>query len=172
MICPIVRQILVHKGSGLNQNISVQSVSLDQSGAIGEVDDTIQLTATVLPANATDKSVTWSSSDEAVATVSETGLVTYVGGVACTITSETTDGGFTATFIAVFVSADTTDYEDSDPQLTSALVDAVINYQAGLDPLPIGKVFKFMGNEPVTDDSLASMDLLVADDRNVIECER
>ena len=40
--------------------------------------ETLQLTATVEPANATDKTVTWSSSDQSVATVSPSGLVTGI----------------------------------------------------------------------------------------------
>ncbi|MBQ4395264.1 MAG: Ig-like domain-containing protein [Paludibacteraceae bacterium] len=42
--------------------------------------ETFQLTATVLPANATDKTVTWRSSNTAYATVDENGLVTAVSG--------------------------------------------------------------------------------------------
>ena len=61
-----------------------------------------QLTATVLPLNATNKSVEWSSSDESVATVDNSGLVTAVGDGTATITVTTNDGGFTDTcFVTV-----------------------------------------------------------------------
>ncbi len=43
------------------------------------IGDTVQLTADVTPINVTDKSVTWSSSDEKIATVSQNGLVTAKG---------------------------------------------------------------------------------------------
>lgn len=56
-----------------------------------------QLTATVLPSGASNKTVTWSSSDENVATVSENGLVTGVAVGNATITVTTVDGGKTAT---------------------------------------------------------------------------
>jgi hypothetical protein len=74
----------------------VTGVSLDKSSAAIGVGATEQLTATVTPGSATDKSVTWSSSDTAVATVSSTGLVKGVATGSATITATTVDGGFTA----------------------------------------------------------------------------
>ena len=50
------------------------------------------LSATVQPADASNKRVTWSSSDEEVVTVSS-GLLTAVGGGPATITVTTADGG-------------------------------------------------------------------------------
>ena len=58
--------------------ISVQSITLNQLTADVPVGATLQLTATVLPENATNKTVTWSSGNETIATVSESGLVTGV----------------------------------------------------------------------------------------------
>ena len=62
-----------------------------------QIGTTQQLTETVSPENASNKSVTWSSSNEAVATVSSTGLVTAQGVGSAVITVTTTNGGFTAT---------------------------------------------------------------------------
>jgi alpha-amylase len=56
-------------------NVPVTSVTLNQTSATLEVNKTLQLTATVNPDNADDKTVTWSSSDPTVASVSDTGLV-------------------------------------------------------------------------------------------------
>lgn len=53
------------------------------------------LVATVTPGNADDKTVTWTSSAEAVATVSN-GVVTAVSAGSADITVTTTDGNFTA----------------------------------------------------------------------------
>ena len=69
--------------------LSRTSVTI-QEGAIA------YLTATVLPANAENKSVTWSTSDASVATVSE-GTITAVKAGEATITVTTVDGGLTAT---------------------------------------------------------------------------
>ena len=76
--------------------VAVESVSLNKTTATLDIDDTETLTATVLPANATDKSVTWQSSDIEVATVVN-GVVTAVGVGSATITAKTTDGEFIAT---------------------------------------------------------------------------
>lgn len=54
------------------------------------------LHATVFPANAVDKSVAWSSSDSAVATVNEHGIVTAVAPGTATVTATTIEGGHTA----------------------------------------------------------------------------
>lgn len=56
------------------------------------VGGTQALTATVVPDNATDKTVTWSSSNTAVATVSDDGVVTAVGAGEAIITATATNG--------------------------------------------------------------------------------
>ncbi|GAB1855311.1 hypothetical protein MHTCC0001_01440 [Flavobacteriaceae bacterium MHTCC 0001] len=53
------------------------------------------LTANVLPSYATDKSVTWGSSDSNIATVNSEGLVTAINSGSATITATTNDGAFT-----------------------------------------------------------------------------
>ena len=57
-------------------NVAVSSVSVSPSSSELVIGGTVQLSATVSPSNATDKSVTWSSSNQTVATVTPTGLVT------------------------------------------------------------------------------------------------
>ncbi|MDE6050020.1 MAG: Ig-like domain-containing protein [Paramuribaculum sp.] len=54
--------------------------------------ETATLKAIITPENATDKTVTWSSSNEAVATVSATGLVTAIKAGTATITASTANG--------------------------------------------------------------------------------
>ncbi|MGX8707152.1 MAG: Ig-like domain-containing protein [Bacteroidales bacterium] len=75
--------------------IPAASVILNRSECDIWLFNTFTLQATVLPLNTTDKTVTWSSSDESVATVSQEGVVTAVGGGTCTITA--TSGGKSAT---------------------------------------------------------------------------
>lgn len=76
--------------------VHVESVSLDRSSLELVAGNSETLSATVLPENATDKAVVWSSSDESVATV-EDGVVTAVGAGEAVITVTTQDGGKTAT---------------------------------------------------------------------------
>ena len=80
-----------------NPAVPVQSVSLDKTTLDLNVGENATLVATVLPENADDKSVTWSSSNTAVATVDATGKVTAVAAGEAVITVTTTDGGKTAT---------------------------------------------------------------------------
>jgi hypothetical protein len=72
------------------------SVSLDKGTANLTVGETQTLTATVLPADATNKSVTWSSDNTAVATVDENGSVTAVSAGIATIVVTTVNGNKTA----------------------------------------------------------------------------
>lgn len=71
-------------------------VDLNKSTTSIAVGGTETLVATVSPANADDKSVSWESDDEDVATV-EDGLVTGLSAGTATITVTTTDGDFTDT---------------------------------------------------------------------------
>ena len=91
--------------------IHVTSVSLDTTALTLDVPQTTTLVATVLPEDATDKSVTWVSDNEAVATVAE-GVVTAVAEGTANITVTTTDGEFKATCV-----------------VTVRIVDGVMNIQ-------------------------------------------
>ena len=78
--------------------VAVTSITLDQSTASMTLGGgTLTLTPTVLPDNATDKSVSWSSDNTAVATVDTNGLVTAVAPGTANITVTTTDGNKQAT---------------------------------------------------------------------------
>ena len=101
--------------------VPVTGVSLDESSITLDVGGNQTLTATVTPEDATNKKVRWSSDNEAVATVSEDGVVTAVAGGTAVITATTHDGLFTAS-CTVTVNA-----PDAAPSITT-------------DTLPDGKV--------------------------------
>ncbi len=67
--------------------IAVSSVQITPETAELSVRKTLALTATVLPDDATDKALTWTSDNEAVATVSEEGVVTAIAEGTATITA-------------------------------------------------------------------------------------
>lgn len=83
-----------------NGIVAVTNVTLDSSEAtLTKKGDTIQLTPTVTPDNATNKKVIWTTSDVKVATVDENGKVTAVGNGTCTITATTEDEGKTSSCV-------------------------------------------------------------------------
>ena len=82
----------------VNINYPVQGISLNHDAkTFTKAGETLQLTATIYPDSATNKTVTWKSSDKTVATVDESGLVTAVGNGTANITATTEDGNFKAT---------------------------------------------------------------------------
>ena len=80
--------------------IAVNSVSLNSNSETIKVGKTVTLTPTISPSNATNKNVTWTSSDTSVATVSN-GTVTGVATGTATITVKTVDGNKIATCTVV-----------------------------------------------------------------------
>jgi len=91
--------ILANQSNGIKK-IDVYGYATPVSGVILSQDDavltvggeTLTLTATVAPANAKDKTVTWTTSDDAVATVDANGVVTAVSAGTATITATATNG--------------------------------------------------------------------------------
>jgi len=67
--------------------ISVESISLDRPSLDGDVGDEYTLVATLLPANATEKTVTWASNNNDIATVDSNGKVTLNQIGSCIITA-------------------------------------------------------------------------------------
>lgn len=76
--------------------INVTSVELDQSNITLNVGSSVTLFANVKPAEASDTSVTWTSSDVSVATVDENGVVKGLKSGIATITAKTNNGGYEA----------------------------------------------------------------------------
>lgn len=76
--------------------VSAQGVSLNKSSLALKAGYKFQFEANVIPSSATNRQVTWSSSDESVAVISATGLLSAVAGGKCYITATTVSGSFTA----------------------------------------------------------------------------
>ena len=80
-------EMIPAEGITLAQSINLNKSQLDLSKG-----ESVSLIATVLPENTTDKTVTWTSSNLAVATVDANGLVTAIAVGDATITATTADG--------------------------------------------------------------------------------
>lgn len=89
------------------ENVPVQSISVTPVSMSMAAGVTQAITTTIAPSNATNKNITWASSNTAVATVSTSGVVTAVAAGNATITVTTVDGSFTAT-TAITVTAQKT----------------------------------------------------------------
>ena len=87
--------------------IAVTGVTLNQSTHTMMALETIQLVETVSPENAHNKTVNWSSSNTAVATVSNAGLVSAISAGTATITASTVDGNHTASCIVTVLALPT-----------------------------------------------------------------
>lgn len=72
--------------------VHVTQVRLDKTEELLTVGSKLQLTATVLPENATDRTVKWTSSDDAIATVDGNGQVTALAEGTATISAVSNDG--------------------------------------------------------------------------------
>jgi len=81
----------VSGGSTAPATVHVTGVTLDQPTLTGKVGSNATLSATVAPANATNKTVAWTSSDNSVATVDNGGKVSFVKVGTATVTA-TADG--------------------------------------------------------------------------------
>jgi uncharacterized protein YjdB len=88
---------------------NVTGVSLNKDTINFEgVGVTETLIATISPANATDKTVVWGSSNQAVAIVTQNGVVVSISEGAAVITATTVDGGFTAQCVVNVKNVDVT----------------------------------------------------------------
>ena len=101
-------------------SVPVEKVMLNQSTLTIPSGTTKALTATITPDDAADKTLIWTSSDPAVATVDETGLVTAISNGTATITASAIDGGHTATCQVTVISSTDTGGSTSGGSSTSS----------------------------------------------------
>lgn len=130
---------------------NVTSVALDPTESTLNVGETLALNATVFPEDASDPSLTWTSSDESVAIVDKNGIVTAINAGKTTITAqansidETAEGPFSATCdITVIAPPHIGDYYYSDGSWSSDLDNG---------KTPIGVVF-YVGDPSIDDEKL------------------
>ena len=100
-----------------------ESVNLNKTTETLKVTNELQLTATILPATTTDKTVTWTSSDSAVATVDANGKVTAVsvGKATITATCGTVSGTCTVTVVPMPASSVTLNQSETSLKATETV---------------------------------------------------
>ncbi len=87
---------IVTKDFTIIEIIDVTDVSLSESDINITIDSTKQIVATVMPTNATNQNLTWSTSSAAIADVDQNGVVTGIATGTAIISVTTKDGGFSA----------------------------------------------------------------------------
>lgn len=112
------------------KTIPVTQVSLDKSTLSIEKGSSLSLVATILPIDATNKEVTWKSSDTNIATVSNTGIITAVKEGTVTITVTTLDGSKTGT-CQVTVTTKTSSDDDIYKEDTNGTSNTSSNQSSG-----------------------------------------
>lgn len=117
----------------LKGNVAPTSVKLDRDLFVANIGAEMTLSATVSPATATNKDITWTSSDKTVATVDDNGKVTTKEYGETIITATTKDGAKTATCT---VKVNGTDYAAKQYQVGDYYPD---------EYTPVGVVFKIDG---------------------------
>ena len=128
------------------QPIQAQSITLNQTNLSLVKGNTATLTATVLPTDASNPAIVWSSSNPAAATVSQTGVVTAVAAGSSVITARVGDGSgveatCTVTVLADVVISDsnfTSIYENNITQ-----TDATVRFKINLSGVPTSGGFYF-----------------------------
>ena len=113
------------ENNGGTQTIAVQSVTIDETTLTLDIGDEETLTATVAPNNATNKTITWSSDNTAVATVAN-GKVTAVAAGTATITA--TADGKSATCTVTVNAPVTVDYTVTETEWETAFSEQIKVY--------------------------------------------
>ncbi len=90
-------KLIGEDGKEEEEDIKVTGISLNETKIELDINETFQLIASILPENATNKNLIWSTSNEAVASVRGDGLVTAKSTGEANITATTADGGFSVT---------------------------------------------------------------------------
>lgn len=117
------------------ETVAVTGVTLNETELTLEEGETADLTATIAPENATNKNMTWTSSDPDTATVDENGHVTAkkAGETPAVITVTTEDGGKTATCKVTVNEKTVTPPEQEKPSIELNQTTLTLTLQEGVE---------------------------------------
>ena len=125
-------------------------VTIQETLPLG-VDSTFTLVATIAPEDATNKSVTWASDDETVATVDANGVVTGVAEGTANITVTTVDGKFSDVCVVTVTAGSAMDVHVGDYYYSDGTVSSTFDE----GKTPVGIVF-YVGDNTQNDVKLAA----------------
>ena len=126
--------------------IEAESITLSTASADMLIGESMTLTATVLPENTTDKTVTWTSSESSIAGVDDNGTVTAVSAGTAVITATTVNGRTAECTVTVQAAPMIGDYFYSDGTWSTELDE---------NKTPVGLVF-YIGDITAEDAALAT----------------
>ncbi len=139
-------------GNNVRARLTVNVVVLPTSVTIAppakttlDINETLQLTAVVSPGNATDKSVTWTSSNTAVATVDAAGLVKAVASGSANIIVTTNSAKKTASITITVRQPYTLYFNANGGTCSTASKTAYSGYEVGTLPTPTRDYYSFLG---------------------------
>lgn len=142
------RNYICYYADAPSSSSSVSSITLSQTTLVLDINGDARLTATISPSSASTTSLTWSSSDESVALVTNTGIVRVKGYGECTITCTANDGsGVSATCIVVVKKPNNYGHDYVDLFLPSGLKWATCNVGAER-PEDYGHYYAWGATEP------------------------
>lgn len=127
--------------------IAVTGISISDNSISLSVCETATLNATISPADATNKKITWSSSDASVATVDDNGIVTATGVGTAVITATSEDEHYTAVCMITVTPGMENGYEWADLGLPSGTKWATCNVGANSSE-EYGDYFSWGETEP------------------------
>ena len=130
--------------------VAVTGVTIQETLPLG-VDSTFKLVATIAPEDATNKSVTWASSDDAVATVDANGVVRGIAEGTADITVTTVDGEFTDVCVVTVTAGSAMDVHVGDYYYSDGTVSSTFDE----GKTPVGIVF-YVGDNTQNDVKLAA----------------
>lgn len=141
-----------------NYSLKLKGVKITTEYSVLPIGSSKQVVAVFEPSNASNKSVTWSSSNTKVATINGSGLIKAVGVGNATITVKSADGGFTDTLI-IEVANPTNIIEEKGISFASSTYSIAVNGTVTLNPTitPSNATFKtvsFTSSDP----SIATVD--------------
>ena len=97
--CDYKGKTAIVNGISIGTIIHVTGINIDVTSINSYLNESMRIEAIIMPENASNKKILWSSSDTSVVSIDDNGITTGLKAGNATITATTKDGGFTATCV-------------------------------------------------------------------------